>query len=71
MALEQEFNEAVRAFRLCFCRSNNDRVAPLPPRHGQAVVAFVSIWQRGGGKSTSVEFAVAHFVKKQNRRYGL
>ena len=40
-------------------------------RLGQAQHAFVSVWSRGGGKSTSVELAVAQVARRRTRRYGL
>ena len=83
MSFQQQLDELVGAFKHHFCRPNSDRVVPFAMRHldfwhwvfelrpGQAAAPFVSIWPRGGGKSTSVELAVAHVARKQTRRYGL
>ena len=83
MSFEQKLDELVRTFRPHFCRQDSDQVVPFAVRHldfwrwvfalrpGRAAPAFVSIWPRGGGKSTSVELAVAHVARKQTRRYGL
>ena len=83
MSFQQELNELVGAFKPHFCRPNSDRVVPFALRHldfwrwvfalrpGRAAVPFVSIWPRGGGKSTSVELAVAHVARRLTRRYGL
>lgn len=83
MNFHQELDDLVCTFRPHFCRPNSSRVVPFAERHlqfwrwvfalrpGQAAPAFVSIWPRGGGKSTSVELAVAHVARKQTRSYGL
>ena len=83
MTFQKELEELVCLFTPHFCRPNNNQVIPLAERHldfwrwvfalrpGRAAPAFVSIWPRGGGKSTSVELAVAHLARKQTRRYGL
>ena len=83
MTFQQELDRLVSDFKPHFCRPNQSRVMRLAERHldfwrwvfalrpGRAAPAFVSIWPRGGGKSTSVELAVAHVARKQTRRYGL
>ena len=83
MSFWQQLDELVTTFKPHFCRPNSDRVVSFSERHlnfwqwvfalhpGQPAAPFVSIWPRGGGKSTSVELAVAHVAGKQTRRYGL
>ena len=81
-ALIAELNEIVQTFRPYFSRPSGELI-PFAPRHvelwewicalelGVPARAFVGIWPRGGGKSTSIEVGIAHVARKRTRSYGL
>lgn len=77
-----DLRDLVDTFYPYFSRPDGT-VIPMADRHlelwrwvfalrlARAAHAFVSIWPRGGGKSTSVELAMAHLARRRTRRYGL
>ena len=74
--------DLVDTFHPYFSRPDST-IIPMADRHlemwrwvfrlrlGKSQHAFVSVWSRGGGKSTSVELALAHLARRRTRSYGL
>ena len=82
LSFDAELDDVRTAFARHFARPDGTAI-PMAERHrelwrwisalrlGQPQHAFVSVWPRGGGKSTSVELALAHVARRQTRQYGL
>lgn len=81
-AFAAELTDILKTFAPYFARPDGTPI-DLARRHvalwewlcglelGIAATAFVGIWPRGGGKSTSIELGLAHVARKRTRSYGL